>query len=65
MLRAVLEILYAGVGSSSKFEDMARDPMVEVLSVVSNDLLDIDVRYLFSDVLHVDDFLQVALSDQG
>lgn len=44
---------------------MASDPMVEVLSVVSIELSDIGVRYRFCDVLHVDDLLQVALSDQG
>lgn len=62
MLRAVLETLYAGVGVCKKDEAKVKDPKVEVLSMVSIDFL--TVRAV-PGVSHIDDLLQVALSDQG
>lgn len=63
MLRAVLETLYAGVDWCWKYEDMVRDPMVEVLRAVSIGSPDIGVLYEVPGLLHVDDLLQIALSD--
>lgn len=57
ILRAVLETLYAGVGVSWKADDIARDPMVEVLNAVSLEFRDIGVVLNLSGVLHVDDLL--------
>jgi hypothetical protein len=56
-LRAVLETLYAGVGCPWKYDDMARDPMVEVLNPVSIKFLDMGVVLNLPGVLHVDDLL--------
>lgn len=45
------------MGVSWKADDIARDPMVEVLNAVSREFLDIGVVLNLSGVLHVDDFL--------
>lgn len=65
MLRAVLETLYAGVGVCWNCEDRVIDPKVEVLSMVSMEFMDAGAVYHLCVASHVDDLLQIALSDQG